>query len=200
MTQLIKLNLGCGYNLMTGFTNVDKIVMESLGPNAPIYVQHDLEVSPEFEYGNLTSWPFFDNCADEVRMIHSLEHMGQTPKAFQNIMQELYRVCAPDAKVFIAVPHPRHDDFINDPTHVRVITPQLMELFSKAKNLEWREKGYSNSQLAIDWGIDFEMVKADGILDPEVENQKLPPEQIDHIVKGLNNVVKEFHITLRCVK
>jgi hypothetical protein len=51
-------------------------------------------------------------------------------------MREIYRVCRHDAVVHVVVPHPRHDDFINDPTHVRPITPEVLSLFDRSTNLE----------------------------------------------------------------
>ena len=112
----MKLNMGCGLNKKEGYTNVDKSA--ACGPD----VELDLEVFP---------WPFKANEAEEVIFNHSLEHMGETTDVFLGILKELYRICKPRAKIFIFVPHPRHDDFLGDPTHVRVITPQLLSLFSK---------------------------------------------------------------------
>ena len=37
-------------------------------------------------------------------------------------MKELYRISCDQANIHISVPHPRHDDFLADPTHVRPIT------------------------------------------------------------------------------
>ncbi len=53
----------------------------------------------------------------------------------------MYRVCRDGAVISISVPHPRHDDFINDPTHVRVVTPELLNLFNKKLNKQWAEGG-----------------------------------------------------------
>jgi hypothetical protein len=79
-------------------------------------------------------------------------------------MQELYRICAPDAVVSIEVPHPRCDNFMNDPTHVRPITPQILELFSKRKNQEWRALGLPNTPLATYIDVDFEMIAVEYVL------------------------------------
>ena len=46
--------------------------------------------------------------------------MGADPKVFLKIMQELHRIGRPGCRVVIHVPHPRHDNFLGDPTHVRV--------------------------------------------------------------------------------
>lgn len=198
----MKLNLGCGANVIDGFTNVDKyphlfLIDPAKGP--PDFMLCDLEAT-SYDGERYQPWIWKTSSVDEIHFIHSLEHMGQKPEGFRHIITEVYRIAQHNAKIFIAVPHPRHDDYLNDPTHVRPITPQLLELFSRKKNAEWAEKRYSNSQLAFAWGVDFELVEANGILDPDVEKQNLPREQIVDLVRGLNNVVKEFQITLRVVK
>src|SRR5687767_8310331 len=112
----MKLNLGCGQNKLQGYVNTDR------EPAVKPDVLMDLEKFP---------WPFEDDSVDEVVAFHVLEHVGATSEMFVRIMQELYRVCRAGAEVRIAVPHPRHDNFFDDPTHVRAITPMTLELFSK---------------------------------------------------------------------
>src|SRR5271154_2869493 len=118
----MNLNMGCGYKKIAGYVNVD--VSPQCSPDMAI----DLETTP---------WPWLSNSADAVLFNHSLEHLGASPGAFEALMRELYRICRPGAAVTINVPHPRHDDFIDDPTHVRAVTPALLTLFSKKANQEF---------------------------------------------------------------
>ncbi|CAN7486182.1 hypothetical protein LJR225_003379 [Phenylobacterium sp. LjRoot225] len=138
----MKFNMGCGHNHAPGWVNVDAFA----------------EAAPD-EVCNLdqTPWPWPDNCADEVRFIHSLEHMGGDPKVFLAIMQELYRISAPGCRIEIYVPHPHHDFFLNDPTHVRAITPNMLMLFDRELNDQWKAAGVSNSPLAHYTGVDFQI-------------------------------------------
>ena len=103
----MKINLGSGSKILKGYVNVDKF--QYYNPD----VVHDLEKFP---------YPFEDNSIDEILLSHVLEHIGQNPDVFNNIIKELYRICKNNSIVDIRVPHPRHDDFISDPTHVRPIT------------------------------------------------------------------------------
>ena len=93
-------------------------------------IVQDLEIFP---------WPWPDNSADEILLCHVLEHLGQTPDLFLKIMQELYRVCKPNATVTIMVPDPRHDFFLNDPTHVRPHHAPVTtrDMFSKKQCEAW---------------------------------------------------------------
>ena len=142
---MLKFNMGSGQNRRPGYVNVD-----SAAASQPDEV-FDLEVTP---------WPWADSCADEVRFIHSLEHMGADPKVFLAIMSEVYRICAPNAQVVIHVPHPRHDNFLDDPTHVRPITPAMMSLFDREANETWRATGAANTPLALYTGVDFKIASA----------------------------------------
>ncbi len=96
-----------------------------IAPECEPDLQLDLETLP---------WLFESNAVDEILLSHVLEHLGQNPKVYLDIFKGLYRVCRPDATIRIAVPHPRHDDFFIDPTHVRPILPEQFLVFSKKMN------------------------------------------------------------------
>ena len=183
----LKLNLGCGGNPKPGYINVDKYG----NPN----VLHDLETFP---------WPWKDNSVNEIRLIHVLEHLGERKEIFLNIIKELYRICAASATIHIVVPHPRHDDFINDPTHVRVITPKALDLFSKSKNRECIKLGKPDSPLALYLDVDFEMIKADYTLVPywieKLANKEIAEAELYNAIARYNNVMGEIKMVLKVLK
>lgn len=197
----MRLNLGCGNNHRDDFINVDKY--------PPADVVFDLEemeyvtqkCSLSYEYNEAwVPWPWQDSCVDEVIFNHSLEHMGESTDAFFHIMTELYRVCAPDAKITITVPHPRHDDFINDPTHVRIITPMVLDLFSKSKNEAWARNKIPNTALGMHLDVDFE-IESDGctaILDERFKG--FPSHALEKSLLCDNNVIKQYTIVMRAIK
>jgi hypothetical protein len=98
------------------------------------------------------------------------------------------------------VPHPRHDDFINDPTHVRVITPELLGLFSRKNNDLWRAMRGANTPFAHYLDVDFETVDTEVTLEEPYRSQfvagKLSNEQLRAEIRAKNNVAKEYAITL----
>ena len=67
----LKLNLGCGQRKMDGYVNVDASPV--CGPDQVV----DLEKTP---------WPWPDDAADTVKLIHVLEHLGQQPATFQPLL------------------------------------------------------------------------------------------------------------------
>lgn len=186
---MLKFNMGCGQNKKDGFVNVDSAA--ACGPDEVA----DLEQTP---------WPWPDNCADEVSFIHSLEHMGGDPKVFLAIMSELYRICAPDARVTINVPHPRHDHFLNDPTHVRPISPATLRHFDREMNEHWKRKGLANTPFAFYLGVDFKLVSYHGLLSEPYRSRfnagDLPKAELDHAVLSYNNVIESWDMILQVRK
>jgi hypothetical protein len=185
----MKLNLGCGGDKRPGWINVDKY------PEfAPDQVA-DLEALP---------WPWPDDSVDEVMLRHVLEHLGRTPELYLGIIKELWRVCRDGAQITIVVPHPRHDSYLNDPTHVRPIMPAGLELFSQAKNREWREKGIANSALGLALGVDFAIdrvdMRPDDLWARRVSSGQITTAQLAEAARQFNNVISEITIRWRAIK
>lgn len=184
-----KLNLGCGNDRRPGHWNVDKY------PAAKPDEVVDLERLP---------WPFADDSADEIVLHHVLEHLGQGSDTFLGILKELYRVCAPGGTVRITVPHPRHQDFLQDPTHVRPIVPELFLHTSLSVNEQWAQKGLPGTPLARYLGLDFTIVSVDQRLDPYwrqwLAEDPARQREIDRIARSNNNVVQEVEVVLRAEK
>lgn len=178
---MIKLNMGCGSHLKEGYVNVDKY--------PPANVVCDLDKD---------GWPWVDGTIDEVLFHHSLEHMGQQLDGFLHIMKELYRVCCNDAKINIVVPHYRHDDYVNDPTHVRIVTPMILELFSKKNNELWAKDGAPNTPLALQLGVDFELLDCAATLDPIFRGY--PEAALKNALLTQNNVIKQYAMVMKVIK
>lgn len=177
----IKLNLGCGQRLLAGYLNVDRFGAPDL--------HWDLEQFP---------WPWTDDSVDEVVMSHVLEHLGATSDVFMRITQELYRVWRAGAIIQVTVPHPRHDTFWADPTHVRPITPLLFSLFSKKLNREWAGKACASTPLALYHGVDFELESSTYMLEDEYARQISEGEhgegelELQRLLRTYNNVAAEI--------
>ncbi len=183
----MKLNLGCGETRLDGFVNVDKYGTPD--------VLLDLETFP---------WPWETDSVSEVRLIHVLEHLGETVDVYRQLMQQLYRVCRADAVVQIAVPHHRHDNFYADPTHVRPITALGLSLLSQRLNKHWIAEGASNSPLGIYWDVDFELVQTS--LTPSAVWRNRYPKQVDNLEllfresRIYDNLIEQIDFTMKVIK
>ncbi len=185
----MRLNLGCGYNKREGFVNVD-----SSTHCAPDLV-HDLEDFP---------WPWAESTIDEILMIHVLEHLGATSEVYFSVLREMYRICRHDARITIVVPHPRHDDFLHDATHVRAVTLEGLAMFSRKNCAEWIAAGNANTPLAFIAGVDFELVESELTIDEpwksKYEAKSISRTELLLAIRQYNNVVKESRAVLRVVK
>lgn len=181
----LKLNLGCGNNKLQGFINIDKYA--GCRPDRHM----NLEIFP---------WPFDSASVELVLARHVLEHVGQSPSVFCGIMQEIYRVLEPGGTLEVKFPHPRSDGFLGDPTHVRALTPQVFQLFSKRANAEAKAKNWPNTPLAEIHNINFELKSTDFKLTPKWSQLKASGQindaQISSAIAELSNVVDEVTVVM----
>jgi SAM-dependent methyltransferase len=132
MPLSVKLNVGCGRDIREGYVNID-------GSDLPgIDFRVDLDDCAE------TPLPLPDDHFQELELSHVLEHL-RNPLP---LMQELYRIAAPGAKLNVKVPHASHDDAWIDPTHVRAVTPQTFAYFGQPKYVDF-DYGYTG-----DWRVE----------------------------------------------
>tara|TARA_Y200000002_G_scaffold339006_1_gene308719 strand:- start:116 stop:673 length:558 start_codon:yes stop_codon:yes gene_type:complete len=185
----MKLNLGCGNKIKDGYVNIDKFDVYNID------IKHDLEKFP---------YPFENNSVEEILLSHVLEHIGQEPDIFIKILKEFYRICKNEAIIHINVPHPRHDDFISDPTHVRPITVLGLSLFDKSQNIIWEKNGAANTPLALIHNINFKIESVNYLIEKDVmskfEAGTIDKLKLDYMMKHYNNIVKEISIKWRVIK
>lgn len=187
--DLKKLNLGCGTIKLEGYHNVDR--SESVNPDEIV----DLEQTP---------WPWKDNEFSHIVAKDILEHLGETPKQFLNIIKEMYRVSRNGAIWEIQTPHWRSDNILNDPTHIRAITPQTLELFNQ-KHIMWTTKeGMSHSPLAFDMNVDMEIcdIQYDftHIFKEKLASGQISQEDFNFAFNTMNNVAESTKMLIEVYK
>jgi len=131
-TDLKKLHLGCGRNILEGWVNLDSCELPGVD------VVADLD-----NCGN-RNLPFETDSVGEFLLSHVLEHL----KNPLPLMQELHRIASPQAKMIIRLPYGTSDDAWEDPTHVRPYFLGSAAYFSQP--IYWRaDYGYRG-----DWQTD----------------------------------------------
>ena len=109
------LDLGCGTRKTPGAIGVDRIAAPGVD------VVCDLNVG----------LPFADSTVQEIIASHVVEHVEDLSKT----MEEIWRVCRPDAKVRIWTPHFSSGlASWSDPTHRRTLTSRTFEYFLPESN------------------------------------------------------------------
>lgn len=182
LLPMLKLNLGCGFDKIAGYENVDS------APECFPDRVFDLESFP---------WPWKDSSVGEILLTHTLEHLGAEPETYLHIWKEIWRISAPGARIRIAVPHPRHDNFAHDPTHVRAITPEGLALFDQTL--------YPQG-LGAKEGIDFSLVpeSVEYFYIPEaaeaVKQGRLSVPELESLRARQYNVSNEIRMTLEARK
>jgi len=149
-------------------------------------------------------WPWPDNSVDEVLLSHVLEHLGQATDTYLGIIKEIYRVCRDVARITIIVPHPRHDNFLTDPTHVRAITEQGLNMFSQASNRRIQARGGANTPLGIYLGVDFAIQTVEYDLDDvwlkRAQRGEVNDEALNYAKSTYFNVVTQITIVMSPIK
>jgi len=108
---MIALNLGCGKRPIAGTYGVDVVALDAVA------------VVAEFDHSPL---PFAPNSIDTIYIFHVLEHI----RDLNRLMEEIHRVCKPDARIIIEVPYYTCVGAFGDPTHVRFFTYETFRFWS----------------------------------------------------------------------
>lgn len=111
----VRLDIGCGRSKLKGTLGVDLV------PLPGVDVVADLN----------RGLPFRDCSVDEIYTAHTLEHVDNLTAT----MEELWRICKPNALVHIWAPH-ASCPFVTwiDPTHRRGLTIETFSYFNPATN------------------------------------------------------------------
>jgi hypothetical protein len=131
--EKIKLELGPGGPASPGFFGIDSVALPGVD------VVGDLNEP-------WTAIP--TGCVEEVYTRHTLEHLPN----LLGVMREIHRVCSPDARIQIIVPHYSNVYAMSDPTHVRFFGLYTMYYFADPAEQPWRKVPafYSDTRFHVD--------------------------------------------------
>ena len=108
--KTFKLHLGAGHEIKKGWINHDLVDLPGIDKT------FDLDNFP---------WPIESNSVNEVYAANILEHLPNTIK----VMEEIYRITIPGAKVYISVPYWNSWEAVTDPTHKTQFNEFTFEFF-----------------------------------------------------------------------
>lgn len=127
----MKLNLGSGNKLLSGYVNVD---IENHKQQAELEGKHFIQFDLEKPF------PITDNIITEIRCTHVIEHLFN----LSQFVDELYRISYDGCKIFITVPHFTSPDF---EFHIRKCRYDLLKDYCKIGEKYTNGKYYVNSYL-----------------------------------------------------
>jgi hypothetical protein len=168
----MKLNIGCGRNIMEGWVNIDVINLPGVNWVVNLDCKEGVKIPAKAE------------AVTEIMMSHVLEHI-QYPLP---LMQELWRAAAPDALCTIRCPYGTSDDADEDPTHIRRMFQGSFGYFSQPYFLK-ADYGYRG---------DWQPMKVELI--PVARVAALPPNERWAKLNTERNVVAEMVATLKAIK
>ncbi len=185
----MKYNLGCGVDYRFGWINVDR----------------EASVAPDLVWDLLSfPWPFADETADEIALIHVLDEVQASPDTMSRIMQELYRVCQPGATVSIRNTDPSHADAALVAGGSGGVTIAAFQSYDLVTNEDWIAKGLRHTPSALYARVDFPTVGATRHLDARWHEQwrsgSVGSEALATAILAENNVVASSDIVLRARK
>lgn len=106
-----KLNLGCGTDIREGFVNLDSKALPGVD------VVHDIERFP---------FPFAEEEFEYILCQDVLEHVE-----YIGVLKELHRILKKNGTVEIRVPHFSSVNNFRDPTHKKMFSAFVFEMFVK---------------------------------------------------------------------
>jgi hypothetical protein len=184
-----KLNMGCGFKKLDDHWNVD--IESKCNPDQIL----DFEVTP---------WPYEDDFFDKIRADNILEHLGQNPKVFTNIIKEMYRVSKDGAEWYINIPHHRCDLYWDDYTHVRPLSAKTFRMFDQKVNFESIAKKLSDSTFGLYHGVDLEVYDSSCNLVAywiqQAQEGMIGSRELDIKLNTLSNVAESVDIFIRVHK
>jgi len=134
--------------------------------------------------------PFKDDSVDQIYTYHFLEHCDD----LVFLMEEIWRVSKPNAKITIIVPYWTSIGAFQDPTHKRFFTERTFDYFTKEpkrKRLFYSDYGFR---------CDFKILKIKPKYAPFFSWLKFLPFKRYHLGLVFLNIVQELFVELEVIK
>ncbi|CAG0933636.1 hypothetical protein TFLX_03145 [Thermoflexales bacterium] len=107
---MIRINLGCGFDVRSGWVNIDKRALPGID------IQYDLDQQP---------WPLPDDCAEEIVALDVFEHLRDVIDA----MNECWRILIVGGRLTVRGPVPESPNLWVDVSHRRAFVEHSFDHF-----------------------------------------------------------------------
>lgn len=172
-TKEKKLHLECGKNILEGWINLNSRDREGVD------VVYDIQKCRH------EPMPFKDDSIDEIFGRHVLERVSD----ILPLMEELHRVCKPNAQAIFHMPYGSSDNAWEDPLNIRAFFLNSFGYFTQP--FYWlNDYGYNG-----DWQPETLYLK----IDREKYNGTSPQEVFQDLMEK-RNVVIQMTAVLKCIK
>jgi hypothetical protein len=172
-----RLNMGSGLKKISGFVNADS--NPAVKPDQVV----DFNQFP---------WPYADNEFDHIVAKDILEHLGNTGEDFIKVIKEMYRISHNGAIWEVQSPHWRCDTALDDPTHRRLITMGMFNIFNKKMIIDKLRAEGADSPLAFQHDVDIEICDMQFEYTPSwekrIKDRTISEEELSYSLNHLNNV------------
>jgi hypothetical protein len=143
VSDVLRLDFGCGPNPKPGFEGVDKYPFDGK-------VKHVLDVTCD-------PWPWADSSVDEAHASHFLEHLTNFNDKWERVkfFNGLYRILKPGAGAMLIFPHWSSNRYYGDPTHKEPFSEMGFYYLSR----EWRLVQAPHTDISVNpngYSCDFE--------------------------------------------
>jgi|SRR3990167_5551454 len=125
-----KLDVGCAFRKRPGYWGVDKVQVKG--------------VDQVFDLAHFP-WPLPTNHFSEIRLWHILQFLPETNK----VMEEVWRIGKPNAKIIIAVPYYMSALAFGDPGHIRYFSEETFKFFTQDSWYASNHKAYTKAKFKI---------------------------------------------------
>lgn len=188
MDKLIKVELGCGKTKSEGYIGIDRFPL----PGVDIVADLNDKI------------PIEDNSVDVLFACHSLEHF----KDIKHIMQEIYRICKPNAIIHILAPYYNTTTNLANYYHMQVFNEETFRFFDSAIENNFIDVEDWDSPHSYDWGLSASDNSENEVMLAQIgveyfyykEYRNLTENQKRHLRRSISNVCDQLFYTLIVVK
>lgn len=179
--QLLRLDVGCGENKEKGWVGLDRRSLPGIE-----FVQ-EVEETP---------WNIPDNSCALIRMVHLWEHLR--PWKTLEVMDEMWRIMAPEGQLQLTLPYGWSHGFVQDPTHCNPANETTWQYFDPSFSALYKIYNPKPWKLVnCQYQVQGNML---AVLEPRKDGDPNPieitPERTEAVTTKLTpeDIFKAFHV------